>query len=96
MDEKMLIRLGAVVFVAVAITVAVIDLTRPRPAPVEPGLPRDLAGSVLPLRDELYRCQRLGEDGGRDPACLKAWAENRDRFLGKTPSLPSSASSEGR
>src|SRR3546814_5378591 len=34
-----------------------------------------------PLRDELIRCQALGEAGPRDPACLRAWAENRNRFL---------------
>ena len=34
-----------------------------------------------PLRDELIRCQVLGEAGPRDPACLRAWAENRNRFL---------------
>ena len=34
-----------------------------------------------PLRTELIRCQRLGDAGPRDAACLRAWAENRERFL---------------
>ena len=35
-----------------------------------------------PLVAEMRHCQALGESGGRDPACLAAWAENRRRFLG--------------
>ena len=33
----------------------------------------------------LRRCQQLGEAAENDPACLATWAENRDRFLGRTP-----------
>src|SRR3546814_12517089 len=43
--------------------------TRPVPTPNDP------------LRTELFRCQALGEAGPRDPACRRAWAENRRRFL---------------
>jgi conjugative transfer region protein TrbK len=41
--------------------------------------------SADPLVAEMRRCQALGEAGGRDPACLAAWAENRRRFLGVDP-----------
>ena len=41
--------------------------------------------SADPLVAEMRRCQALGEAGGRDPACLAAWAENRRRFLGLDP-----------
>ena len=42
----------------------------------------------------LRRCQRLGEAATRDPACLRAWADNRERFLtpGPSPAVPPSAS----
>lgn len=82
MDGKMLARLGAVVFVAIALTVTAIDMARkdepsaPRPAsPLQP--PAD------PLRENLRRCQQLGETAASDAGCLAAWAESRDRFLGR-------------
>jgi conjugative transfer region protein TrbK len=98
MDGKTLARIGAVVFVAVAITATAIEMTREEEVPadrfaraVEP-VPAD------PLRAELARCQRLGEAGPRDAACLSAWAENRQRFLApgtvptdRLPALPQQA-----
>ena len=42
-----------------------------------------------PLSIELTRCLALGEAGARDQACLRAWANNRRRFL--TPSERPSA-----
>lgn len=35
------------------------------------------------LRDSLRRCQQLGEAAASDADCLAAWAESRDRFLGR-------------
>ncbi|MBW9076401.1 putative entry exclusion protein TrbK-alt [Brucella gallinifaecis] len=84
MDGKMLARLGAIIFVAIAITATVIEMTREdepaqnRPAP-------SLQPSADPLRQSLRDCQRLGEAAASDPDCLATWAENRDRFLGRTP-----------
>lgn len=85
MDGKMLARLGAVVFVAVAITATVIELTRKEEAPVAVvTLPKP---AIDPRRAELRRCRDMGEAAMRDPVCLRAWAENRDHFLGQnTPS----------
>ena len=40
---------------------------------------------IGPLRQSLRRCQQLGEAAVNDPGCLATWAENRDRFLGRTP-----------
>jgi conjugative transfer region protein TrbK len=81
MNGKMFARLGAVVFVAVAVTATAVEMNR-KP---EPPLYRSVgeADTALPdpLRDELIRCARIGEAGPRDPACLRAWAENRNRFL---------------
>lgn len=82
MDGKMLARLGAVVFVAIALTVTAIDMawkdepSAPPPAPAfQP--PTD------PLRETLRRCQLLGEAVASDTDCLAAWAESRDRFLNR-------------
>ncbi len=94
MDGKMLARLGAVVFVAVAITATAIELTRKGEEPA--ARPERSAGASAadPLRDELRRCQRLGGAATRDPACLRAWADNRERFLapGASPAVPPPAS----
>lgn len=84
MDGKMLARLGAIIFVAITITATVIEMTREdeparnRPAP-------SLQPSADPLRESLRCCQQLGEAAVNDPGCLAIWAENRDRFLGRTP-----------
>lgn len=81
MDGKTLARLGAIVFVAVAVTATAIEMTRKENALIDQSV--DLAGpeSADPLRAELIRCAGIGEAGPRDPSCLRAWAENRRRFL---------------
>ncbi len=81
MDGKMFARLGAVVFVAVAITATAIELTRKEEEPATSFARPAESVSVDPLREELIRCQFLGEAGTRDTACLRAWARNRERFL---------------
>ena len=82
MDGKMLVRLGAVVFVAIASTLTAIDMTRKD----EPSASRPasaLQPPADPLRETLRRCQQLGEAAASDTDCLAAWAESRDRFLGR-------------
>ncbi|MCK1323574.1 putative entry exclusion protein TrbK-alt [Bradyrhizobium sp. 156] len=81
MHGKMLARIGAVVFVAVAITATAIEMTRKEEPAERWASSRPNTTPSDPLRDELFRCQALGEAGPRDPACLRAWAENRRRFL---------------
>ena len=94
MDGKMLARLGAVIFVAIAITATVIEMSRKdEPLPARPA--PTLQPSADPLRQSLRRCQRLGEAAVSDPACLSAWAESRDRFLGRTPA-PEAPQQNGR
>ena len=90
MGGKMLARLGAVVFVAVAVTATAIELTRKEDEPAGWSAGRVENAQVDPLRTELIRCQRLGEAGPRDAACLRAWADNRERFLapGTRPKEP--------
>lgn len=91
MDGKTLARIGAIVFVAVAITATAIEMNRKDDKPDvlatqdRPVAPRD------PLAAELLRCSEIGEAGTRDPGCLRAWAENRRRFLGQRPPASSPA-----
>ena len=84
MEGKVLARITAVVFVAIAITATVIEMTREE-APVPASTAPALQPSADPLRATLRRCQQLGEAAAGDADCLAAWAENRDRFLGRTP-----------
>lgn len=84
MDGKLLARIGAIIFVAIAITATVIEMTREdEPAQTHPA--PAVQPSLDPLRQSLRRCQQLGEAAVKDPDCLATWAENRDRFLGRTP-----------
>lgn len=81
MDGKTLARLGAVAFVAIAIVATAIEMNRRddlqdrATTQGRPTLERD------PLDAELTRCSGIGEAGARDGSCLKAWGENRRRFL---------------
>ncbi len=81
MDGKLFGRIGAIAFVAVAITVAALDMRdRPKPAAADAAIAvMEPDGDPLPtiLRD----CALLGEAGAHDRQCLDAWAENRRRFL---------------
>ncbi|MEO3434528.1 putative entry exclusion protein TrbK-alt [Inquilinus sp. CAU 1745] len=81
MDGRMLARIGAVVFVAFALTATAIEMTREEegPAAVPAVAATDDPGH---LPTELTRCQQLGEAATSDQACLRAWADNRRRFLG--------------
>lgn len=82
MDTKLLARLGAIVFVAIAITMTAIEMARaPEPPREEPRAIADISAPTDPLLIELRRCQSLGQAGASDPDCLRAWAENRRRFL---------------
>jgi conjugative transfer region protein TrbK len=81
MDGKMLARLGAAVFVGIAIAATAIELSRKEDGSATTSIGRSEVASTDPLRGELIRCQELGEAGTRNPKCLRAWAENRRRFL---------------
>ncbi|WP_062785560.1 putative entry exclusion protein TrbK-alt [Novosphingobium capsulatum] len=89
MDGKTLARIGAIIFVALAITATAIEMNRPTEQPDDPVTLAQPAPARDPLRVELARCGAMGEAGGRDPSCLHAWAENRRRFLGQpAPASP--------
>lgn len=79
MDMKMLARAVALAFVLVAILATAIEFDREEDA--SPLLPRAPGATADPLRSELVRCQLLGEAGTSDTTCLRAWAENRRRFM---------------
>ena len=99
MEGKVLARIVAIAFVAIAITATVIEVTREEEGPAPASIASALQPSADPLRATLRGCQQLGEAAASDADCLAAWAENRDRFLGRTPAPSASAASnirEGR
>ncbi|WP_321363876.1 putative entry exclusion protein TrbK-alt [uncultured Celeribacter sp.] len=82
MDGKMLARLAAVVFVAIAVTATAIEMAREdEPSASHPA--SALQSPADPLRATLRQCQQLGEAAANDADCLAAWAQSRDRFLGR-------------
>lgn len=92
MDGKLLARLGAIVFVAVAITATAIEMTRKEEEPPVQASRPSVDMPANPLREAQRRCQLLGEAAVRDAECLRTWAETRDRFLGIAPaSAPTSS-----
>ncbi len=94
MDGKMLARIGAITFVAVAITATAIELTRKDDAPTSSPMPQHRPATD-PLRDAQRRCQQLGQAAANDTECLRVWAETRERFLGNR-TAPPPRSDEGR
>jgi len=82
MDTKLLARIGAIIFIAIAITMTAIEMSQaPEPAREAPAVVADPTATTDPLLIELRRCQSLGQAGASDSDCLRAWAENRRRFL---------------
>ena len=82
MDTKLFARIGAVIFIAIAITMTAIELSRgPDAGRDARRAERPAAVAADPLLAELQRCQMLGQGGATDQSCLRAWAENRRRFL---------------
>ncbi len=83
MTGQTVAQIGAVVFVAFAITATAMGLVRKDEAQ-DPSIAQPAPPVTDPLRAELTRCQELGEAGPRDATCLAAWATARRRFLGDT------------
>jgi conjugative transfer region protein TrbK len=81
-------RIGAIIFVALAITAAAIEATRKeRMPPLARTAPMSEA-AVDPLRADQRRCQLMGQAAEADEACLRVWAQTRERFLtGAAPQL---------
>lgn len=88
MDLKIAARMLAVVALCVAMTAALMALRDDGAEEVPSQALRRPGGE--PERSEMARCRDLGIAAADDPACRKAWAENRRRFLGqeKRPAMP--------
>ncbi|QDH33838.1 putative entry exclusion protein TrbK-alt [Porphyrobacter sp. YT40] len=81
MDGKLLARIGAAVFVGLAVTMTLVQLLEgpaPRSDPSRAVQPRD--GDPLAL--QLRACAAMGERALSSPDCRAAWAEKRRRFFG--------------
>ncbi len=73
-------RIGAIVFVSLAITAAAIEATRQEmPPQARPAPLREAAAD--PLRQDQRRCQLMGQAAAADEACLRIWSQTRERFL---------------
>ena len=82
MEGSVLARIAAIVFVAIALTAALVEMGRDEEGQAaRPAAP--LMPEADPLRAEQRRCQELGEVAASDHDCLAVWAETRDRFLGR-------------
>lgn len=91
---RLFARIGAIGFVAVALTVTALQLREePTPVPIEVTTVFEPDGDPLPA--QLRACAQMGELALSSPDCRAAWAEKRRRFLGlesKTDSATADAS----
>lgn len=89
MSGGALARIGALVFLGVAVAVTLVQMAREEERP-----PQDLPAFMEetppedPLRAQQRRCQLMGEAARNDVDCLAVWAETRDRFLGRDRPQP--------
>lgn len=89
MDTKLFARIGAGAFVAVALTMTVLDM-REEPRVPSPGITTVFDPDRDPLPAQLKACAAMGELALSTPDCRAAWAEKRRRFLGgETTASPS-------
>lgn len=81
MDSKLFARIGAGAFVAIAITMAVLELREePAPPPGEVIAAAHEAGDNA--KATLAYCAALGLEAASVEICTAAWAAERRRFLG--------------
>ncbi len=81
MDTKLFARIGAGAFVAVALTLSVLQLREERPEPL-PEVITVFEPDGDPLPAQLRACAAMGELALSSSDCRSAWAEKRRRFLG--------------
>lgn len=81
MDTKLFARIGAGAFVAIALTMSVLQLREERPEPL-PEVISVFEPDGDPLPGQLRACAAMGELALSSPDCRAAWAEKRRRFLG--------------
>ena len=78
---RLFARIGAIGFVAVALTITALQLREePNAVPVEVATVFEPDGDPLPL--QLRACAQMGELALSTPDCRAAWAEKRRRFFG--------------
>ena len=82
MDTKLFARIGAGAFVAIALTMSVLQLREERPEPL-PEVITVFEPDGDPLPAQLRACAAVGERAVSAPDCQAAWAEKRRRFLGQ-------------
>jgi conjugative transfer region protein TrbK len=88
-------RAAGLLIVAIAMIAAALHFRAPT-SRIGVQRPKPLAVDD-PLAAELKRCEVIAEQAKDDPACEKAWAENRRRFFTYTPSpAPAHPKSNGR
>lgn len=81
MDTKLFARVGAVAFVAIALTMTALTL-REGPEAARPETITVWEPDGDPLPAQLKACNAMGELALSSPDCRAAWAEKRRRFLG--------------
>lgn len=82
MDSKLFARIGAGAFVAIAITMAVLELREePAPPPSAAIAAANEAGDHA--KATLAYCAGLGLEAASVDLCTAAWAAERRRFLGQ-------------
>jgi conjugative transfer region protein TrbK len=82
MDSKLFARIGAGAFVAVAITMAVLEL-REEPAPPPAYAIATAEHTADDAKATLAYCAGLGLEAASVDICTAAWAAERRRFLGQ-------------
>lgn len=81
MDSKLLARIGAAVFVGLAIAMTLVQMREEPAARLEPVADIWVPDGD-PLPAQLRACADMGELALSSPDCRAAWAEKRRRFLG--------------
>lgn len=82
MNSKLFARIGAGVFVAIAITMALIEM-REEPAPPQAEIVTVADESGDDGKATLAYCAELGLEAASVDICTEAWAAERRRFLGQ-------------
>ena len=81
MDSKLLARVGAAVFVGLAVAMTLVQM-REEPATRAGPVPTAWVPDGDPLPLQIKACAEMGELALSSPDCRAAWAEKRRRFLG--------------
>lgn len=78
---RLFARIGAIGFVAAALTMTALQLRdEPKAEPIQEVTVWEPDGDPLPL--QLRACAQMGELALSSPDCRAAWVEKRRRFLG--------------